>query len=42
MGNILVHEDGRVDDALVFETVQEPLGDFDTFEHEIHGFLRVS
>jgi uncharacterized protein YutE (UPF0331/DUF86 family) len=38
--NILVHEYGRVDDAIVFETVRHRLGDFDTFRHEVLEFLR--
>lgn len=29
--NILVHEYGRVDDAIVFEVIRNELGDFDTF-----------
>lgn len=40
MRNILVHEYGRVDDALVFETVRERLGDFAAFEGEVLAFLR--
>ncbi len=40
MRNILVHEYGRVDDELVFETVQQRLGDFDVFMGEILAFLR--
>jgi uncharacterized protein YutE (UPF0331/DUF86 family) len=40
MRNILVHEYGRVDNALVFETVQQRLGDFDAFSREILAFLR--
>jgi uncharacterized protein YutE (UPF0331/DUF86 family) len=40
MRNILVHEYGRVDDALVFETVRERLDDFTAFEGEILAFLR--
>jgi uncharacterized protein YutE (UPF0331/DUF86 family) len=40
MRNILVHEYGRVDDELVFETVQQRLGDFDAFRREILAFLR--
>ena len=40
MRNILVHEYGRVDNALVFETVQQRLGDFDAFKREILAFLR--
>lgn len=33
--NLLVHEYGRVDDALVFSMAAHHLGDFDTFEREI-------
>jgi uncharacterized protein YutE (UPF0331/DUF86 family) len=40
--NLLVHEYGRVDDRLVFETVQARLGDFDAFKGEVLGFLRAS
>jgi uncharacterized protein YutE (UPF0331/DUF86 family) len=40
MRNILVHEYGRVDDELIFETVTHRLGDFDTFKREILTFLR--
>jgi uncharacterized protein YutE (UPF0331/DUF86 family) len=39
MRNILVHEYGRVDDELIFETVAHRLGDFDTFRREILAFL---
>src|SRR5262245_16369484 len=42
MRNILVHEYGRVDDELIFETVQRGLDDFDAFRREIVGFLRSS
>jgi uncharacterized protein YutE (UPF0331/DUF86 family) len=38
--NLLVHEYGRVDDEIVFETVRERLGDFDAFKREILAFLR--
>lgn len=38
--NILVHEYGRINDALVFEAVQRRLGDFDVFKREILAFLR--
>jgi len=40
MRNILVHEYGRVDNALVFETIDQHLGDFETFTREILAFLR--
>lgn len=40
MRNILVHEYGRVDDELIFETVGHRLGDFDAFRREILAFLR--
>jgi uncharacterized protein YutE (UPF0331/DUF86 family) len=35
-----VHEYGRIDDALVFETVRDRLADFGTFRREILEFLR--
>jgi uncharacterized protein YutE (UPF0331/DUF86 family) len=38
--NILVHEYGRINDALVFEAVQRRLGDFDAFKREVLAFLR--
>ena len=40
MRNILVHEYGRIDDELVFETVRDRLGDFAVFRGEILDFLR--
>jgi uncharacterized protein YutE (UPF0331/DUF86 family) len=40
MRNILVHEYGRVDNALVFETVEQRLGDFDAFTREVLSFLQ--
>ena len=40
MRNILVHEYGRIDDELVFETVRDRLGDFDAFRREVLDFLR--
>jgi uncharacterized protein YutE (UPF0331/DUF86 family) len=40
MRNILVHEYGRIDDELVFETVRDRLGDFGAFKREILDFLR--
>ena len=39
MRNILVHEYGRVDDELIFETATSRLGDFDGFRREILAFL---
>lgn len=38
--NILVHEYGRVNDALVLETIRTRLGDFDAFRHEVVAALR--
>jgi uncharacterized protein YutE (UPF0331/DUF86 family) len=38
--NILVHEYGRIDDELVFETVRDRLGDFGVFKREVLDFLR--
>lgn len=38
--NLLVHEYGRIDDELVFDTVRRRLGDFDAFKGEILAFLR--
>ena len=40
--NLLVHEYGRINDQLVFETLQKRLGDFDTFKAEVLAFLRES
>ncbi len=40
--NLLVHEYGRIDDRLVFQTVRERLGDFDAFKKEVLAFLRTS
>jgi uncharacterized protein with HEPN domain len=40
LDDILVHEYGRVDDELIFETVGHRLGDFDAFRREILAFLR--
>ena len=40
--NLLVHEYGRIDDRLVFETVRARLGDFDAFKGEVLAFLRAS
>lgn len=39
--NILVHEYGRVDDAIIFDAVRHRLGDFDAFRREILAFLRA-
>jgi uncharacterized protein YutE (UPF0331/DUF86 family) len=38
--NLLVHEYGRVNDEMVFETVRQRLGDFDAFKGEVLAFLR--
>ncbi len=38
--NLLVHEYGRINDELVFNTVQHRLDDFDAFKGEILAFLR--
>jgi len=38
--NLLVHEYGRINDQIVFETIRQRLGDFDTFKREILTFLR--
>jgi uncharacterized protein YutE (UPF0331/DUF86 family) len=40
--NLLVHEYGRINDQLVFETLQNRLGDFDAFKAEVLAFLRGS
>jgi uncharacterized protein YutE (UPF0331/DUF86 family) len=40
--NLLVHEYGRIDDRIVFETVERHLGDFDAFTREVLAFLRES
>ena len=39
--NLLVHEYGRINDEIVFETVRGRLGDFDAFRNEILAFLRT-
>lgn len=39
--NILVHEYGRLDDALVFEVIQTRLEDFAAFKREVLAFLRT-
>ena len=38
--NSLVHEYGRVNDEIVFETVRGRLEDFDTFKREVLAFLK--
>jgi uncharacterized protein YutE (UPF0331/DUF86 family) len=38
--NILVHEYGRINDELIFETIRNRLSDFDAFQREILEFLR--
>ncbi len=38
--NILVHEYGRVEDEIIFETVSTRLGDFEEFKREILDALR--
>ena len=38
--NILVHEYGRIDDQLVYEILQNKLGDFEIFKQEILEVLR--
>jgi uncharacterized protein YutE (UPF0331/DUF86 family) len=40
MRNLLVHEYGRIDDELVFETVRDHLADFGIFRGEVLAFLR--
>lgn len=40
MRNLLVHEYGRVDDQLVFETIRDRLGDLDACKRAILDFLR--
>lgn len=39
--NLLVHEYGRVNDEVVFETVRQRLGDFEAFKREVLLFLRT-
>ena len=39
--NLLVHEYGHVDDALVFRVISERLADFDAFAREVLAFLRA-
>lgn len=38
--NLLVHEYGRFDDRIVFETMSRRLGDFEDFKHEVLAFLQ--
>lgn len=38
--NLLVHEYGRIDDEIVFETITRRLGDFEAFKREVLDFLR--
>lgn len=38
--NLLVHEYGRISDAIIFETISERLDDFDAFTREVLSFLR--
>jgi uncharacterized protein YutE (UPF0331/DUF86 family) len=38
--NLLVHEYGRVNDEIVFETITHRLGDFGAFKREVLDFLR--
>ena len=38
--NLLVHEYGRVNDEIVFDTVRGRLGDVDAFKREVLAFLR--
>ncbi len=38
--NLLVHEYGRINDEIVFETIRQRLADFDAFKREILAFLR--
>jgi uncharacterized protein YutE (UPF0331/DUF86 family) len=38
--NLLVHEYGRIDDEIVFETLTHRLGDFEGFKREVLDFLR--
>lgn len=40
--NLLVHEYGRIDDAIVFETIRMRLGDVETCKRDILEFLRRS
>lgn len=38
--NLLVHEYGRINDEIVFNALQQRLGDFEAFKREILAFLR--
>jgi uncharacterized protein YutE (UPF0331/DUF86 family) len=38
--NLLVHEYGRIDDGIVFQTVTQRLGDFEAFKRDVLAFLR--
>lgn len=38
--NVLVHQYGRVDDSMVFDTLRARLGDFDAFKREVLGCLQ--
>jgi uncharacterized protein YutE (UPF0331/DUF86 family) len=38
--NVLVHEYGRINDQVVFDTIHQRLGDCETFKGEILAFLR--
>ncbi len=38
--NILVHEYGRIDNAIVYEVITERLGDFEVFKKEILKVLQ--
>ena len=38
--NLLVHEYGRVDDALVFDVVNKHLDDFEAFKRIVLAYLR--
>lgn len=40
LGNLRVHEYGRVNDAIVFETIRERLGDLDAFKAEVLACLK--
>ena len=38
--NLLIHEYGRINDKIVFETISQRFGDFESFKREILAFLR--
>ncbi len=42
MRNLLVHEYGRIDDRIVFDTASRRLGDFETFAREVLAHLAKS